>query len=442
MLSLSRLKETIGGVFPEGLRGKTLLVGLSGGADSVVLLHLLAQLSESMGFALKALHIHHGLSPNADEWAAFCGRYCAGLNVAFEAVRVKVDKNGMGIEAAARQQRYAVFEVSGADVLALAHHRNDQIETFMLAAVRGGGLRALAAMPALRCLGKTAVWRPLLPFARGDILNYAHEHGLPFVEDESNADESFLRNWMRRRALPEWSERIDGFERHILNNIRNLQEDLALLDEIVEADFRSVFEAGFFDVRRWRCLSERRKTHVLRRFLRQYGVPLPSQDMLTEMARTLSAAATGNWCLGGCGVYYYADRLFVLVLDKIDSLDFGADRAVRGRLKDILTENGFILLPHPAGLPREYLEREGVLRAVDAGDVFRVGGMGKSGKKLLQDKKALPVLRRIWPVLADADNRALALANVCVDGNVSVSDGILPVHPDLVLCRGQTDMSV
>lgn len=115
---------------------KKTAVALSGGLDSVVLLHLLVRAGKRAGFVPEALHIHHGLSPRADDWADFCQNYCDMLGVGLETVKVCVEKNGLGIEAAARQKRYAAFAEKGFDILALAHHRDDQIETFMLAVAR------------------------------------------------------------------------------------------------------------------------------------------------------------------------------------------------------------------------------------------------------------------------------------------------------------------
>ena len=145
-------------------------VGLSGGLDSVVLLHMLACLREEIGLDVHALHVHHGLSRNADEWLLFCTRLCQEWNVPFRSVKVEVKKDGLGIEAAARKARYQAFSDDPSGIIALAHHQDDQIETFMLAAVRGGGIKALAAMPQWRKLDEgTQIWRPLLTFSRKEL---------------------------------------------------------------------------------------------------------------------------------------------------------------------------------------------------------------------------------------------------------------------------------
>ncbi|HGM1968453.1 TPA: tRNA lysidine(34) synthetase TilS, partial [Neisseria gonorrhoeae] len=310
MLTLDAFEQCLKDCFPQGLNGKKTAVALSGGLDSVVLLHLLVCAGKRAGFVPEALHIHHGLSPRADDWADFCRNYCDMLGVGLETVKVCVEKNGLGIEAAARQKRYAEFAEKGFDVLALAHHRDDQIETFMLAVARGGGLRALAAMPAVRPLGENGIiWRPLLPFSRQDIWDYARKHGLPNIEDESNTDTAYLRNRFRHRILPELSAQIPHFGRHVLNNVRALQEDLALLEEVVVQDCRWVCGAGYFDTARWLTFSPRRKTHILRNFLKENGIPVPNQNALADIARVLTEAKTGRWNLQGFELHHYAGRL-------------------------------------------------------------------------------------------------------------------------------------
>ncbi|ENY1502964.1 tRNA lysidine(34) synthetase TilS [Neisseria gonorrhoeae] len=431
MLTLDAFEQCLKDCFPQGLNGKKTAVALSGGLDSVVLLHLLVCAGKRAGFVPEALHIHHGLSPRADDWADFCRNYCDMLGVGLETVKVCVEKNGLGIEAAARQKRYAEFAEKGFDVLALAHHRDDQIETFMLAVARGGGLRALAAMPAVRPLGENGIiWRPLLPFSRQDIWDYARKHGLPNIEDESNTDTAYLRNRFRHRILPELSAQIPHFGRHVLNNVRALQEDLALLEEVVVQDCRWVCGAGYFDTARWLTFSPRRKTHILRNFLKENGIPVPNQNALADIARVLTEAKTGRWNLQGFELHHYAGRLFVFASEQLAKPAFLKDGTISGNLKKILIEHRFVLKRHPFGLPEAMLEQDGILRTVAASDTLAVGGIHKNVKKILQGKRVLPFLRPIWPLVADSGNRPLALANCCADFQISVSDGILPVHPD------------
>src|ERR1043166_213426 len=176
---------------------KRIAVGLSGGMDSVVLLHLLKHHP-----GISAIHVHHGLSPNADAWAAFCRRLCRQWGVRLKVSKVKVRPSGKGLEAAAREARYAAFGKLNVDLIALAHHLDDQAETVLMNLLRGAGLRGASGMPARSRLGDRMLLRALFGVPREAIVAYAREHGLDWVEDESNADESLTRNFVRRRVGP------------------------------------------------------------------------------------------------------------------------------------------------------------------------------------------------------------------------------------------------
>ena len=215
-------------------------LALSGGVDSIVLLHLLASLRHSHPFTLSAVHVHHGLNPDADQWLDFCRDACVRLNVSFAAERVRVEPKGQGVEAAARAARYAVFAAQPCDAIALAHHQDDQIETFFLAALRGGGIRALAAMPPSRVWQGKTLLRPLLAYSRAEIEAYAAAHGLNYVHDSSNQDPSLLRNWLRHQMLPQLVFRLPDAAAHIQSTIATLQDEHALLNEIIAEDWQRI----------------------------------------------------------------------------------------------------------------------------------------------------------------------------------------------------------
>src|SRR5688572_7131305 len=178
----------------DSLRGKRVAVALSGGMDSVVLLHLLRKHP-----GIRAIHVHHGLSPNADAWAAFCRRLCRQWHMPLRVVRVRVRKTGQGLEAAAREARYRAFGRLDAEVIALAHHLDDQAETVLMNLLRGSGVRGASGMrSSVRFEGKELA-RPLLELPRSALERYARRHELQWVDDESNADEALTRNFVRRR---------------------------------------------------------------------------------------------------------------------------------------------------------------------------------------------------------------------------------------------------
>jgi tRNA(Ile)-lysidine synthase len=203
------------------LRGKRVAAGLSGGIDSIVLLHILHGLAPQFGYRLSAIHVNHGLSPNAGEWQRFCSAFCLELGIPFKAVRVKVQKQGRGLEAAARESRRAAFMKLGADAIALAHHLDDQAETVLFNLLRGTGLAGASGMSVQGRFGRKRLLRPLLEVPRSAIRAYAAEHRLEWIEDESNADEALTRNFIRRRVgpllesrFPRWRESLGRAARH------------------------------------------------------------------------------------------------------------------------------------------------------------------------------------------------------------------------------------
>jgi len=181
------------------------LVGFSGGLDSTVLLHLLAHAPAARALGLRAVHVHHGLQPAADAWAAHCQRVCDQWQVPLQVVRVQVDvAAGEGLEAAARRARHAAFAglLQAGERLALAHHRDDQAETFLLRALRGSGVEGLAAMREYREFGAGQLWRPLLRVPRAALEAHARRHGLPWIDDPSNGEDAFDRNFLRNTVMP------------------------------------------------------------------------------------------------------------------------------------------------------------------------------------------------------------------------------------------------
>src|SRR3990167_4452206 len=188
----------------------SILIGLSGGADSVVLLHLLQQLAPRFSWRLSALHVHHGISPNADAWADFCAGLCAQHAIPLHIEHIDIAPlREHGIEAAARKLRHAAFARQACDFVALAHHADDQAETLLLQLLRGAGVKGASAMPLLAGReGSPSLLRPLLRCSRREILDYAAAYDLRWIEDESNADDSYPRNFLRRRVLPLLEEKF------------------------------------------------------------------------------------------------------------------------------------------------------------------------------------------------------------------------------------------
>jgi len=280
----------------------SILVGLSGGVDSVVLLHLLHQLAPRFSWQISALHVHHGISPNADSWAAFCTEVCASYAIPLRVERVDIAPlREHGIEAAARKLRHAAFARQPADFVALAHHADDQAETLLLQLLRGAGVKGAAVMPLLaERENPPKLLRPLLHCSRREILDYAAAHGLRWIEDESNADDSYPRNFLRHRALPLLEERFPACRDTLARSAQHFAEASELLDDLARLDATDSFPSpaggvggrgeGALEITRLQSLSLPRAKNLLRWFLHQCGAPMPQTVQLDDMLRQLCEA--------------------------------------------------------------------------------------------------------------------------------------------------------
>jgi len=267
------------------LRGKRLVVGLSGGRDSVALLDVLRRLESKHGYALRAIHVHHGLRPNANRWAQFCAKLCRRWKVPLATRRVKVDTaGGIGIEGAARMARLAVFRGARADAFALAHHLDDQAETVLLALLRGAGVRGASAMAAKSRLGQKPLLRPFLDLPRAALTAYAAARQLEWVEDETNRDESLARGYLRQRVLPEIEARYPRWREALARAARHFAEADALLRSRIGGEPRLTTRA--LEV----CGATARLR--LREFLAAHGLRAPSARRLEEMLRQVCGAAS------------------------------------------------------------------------------------------------------------------------------------------------------
>lgn len=277
---------------------KRVLLGLSGGLDSCVLLHLLAALRARHGFDLSAVHVNHGISPHADEWQRFCASCCTAVDVPYSAVRVNVPRNsGLGIEAAAREARYRALLDRDTDFVALAHHRDDQAETLLLQLLRGAGIKGLAAMPAVGDApdavgGNSGVkmLRPLLDVPRTVLAEYAEAHGLRWIEDESNLDLAYDRNFLRHRVMPVLEERFPASRTTLSRSSAHFAEAADLLDEIGAEDAARLVHERRLDVAGMRALSLPRAKNLLRFWLSGHLSMAPNARRLEEVYRQLCEA--------------------------------------------------------------------------------------------------------------------------------------------------------
>ncbi|MHA2938655.1 tRNA lysidine(34) synthetase TilS [Vibrio sp. RC27] len=263
---------------------RQIVLALSGGIDSRVLLDVLIQLRHQTPFLLKAVHVHHGLSQNADDWAEQCKGWCEKHDVDFALERVTLDcDSGNSIESMARTARYEALEkhLQPQGILLTAQHNDDQVETFLLALKRGSGPKGLSAMALARPFQQGFLVRPLLKSRRFLIEQYAEEHGLTWVEDESNQDTRFDRNFIRHQVAPVLSQRWPHFPSAIQRSAELCAQQERLLDELLEERLNTSLAPDMsLSITSLNFMSEDVRYRVLRMWLSKFDVLMPSQVRL------------------------------------------------------------------------------------------------------------------------------------------------------------------
>ncbi|MDP2787590.1 MAG: tRNA lysidine(34) synthetase TilS [Pseudomonadota bacterium] len=407
--------------------GNRLTVGYSGGLDSSVLLHLLAGLRKSADFSLAAVHIHHGLSPQADVWAQHCAQVCGELDVPLEIHRVEVRPAGEGIEAAARAARYRVFARLDTDFLVLAHHRDDQAETVLLQLLRGASLKGLAAMPEVRPLAGVALLRPLLEATRAEILAWASERGMGcgagWIEDESNADVRLARNALRQEVLPRLSDRFPDASKALAQAAGQFAEAALLLDALADLDGRAAISGDGLALPVLNALPEPRARNLLRRFLEQSGVEI-HQESLREALRQLLTARQDAQVRVDFGAFSLRRHRQWAVLDRVQvaSDSSGAEiRLWRGEDCLDLGAAGCVSFQSVTGAGVSLTPGEVTIRPRSGGERLRPGpGRPRRTLKNLLREAGIPAWQRgslpllyvgealVWAAIVGADSDFLA----------------------------------
>jgi len=291
------LTAAVAGALAASLqRPGRLAIALSGGRDSVALLAAVAALPEARARDPLAIHVHHGLSREADLWQASCAALCASLGLPLEVRRVAIDPaDSEGIEAAARRVRYAALGAAatdaGAVAVLLAHHLDDQAETLLLQLARGAGPHGLAGMPKARIDARGLVWlRPFLGLPRSAIDAWVRERGLAFVDDDSNALPRHRRNALRVSVVPAFARIFPGHP-HTLARAATLQAEAAkLIDELAAQDLTPLDDGGRVDVAGLAQLPRHRARNALRFYLRRDGLRPPSSSRLDAIVAQLVGA--------------------------------------------------------------------------------------------------------------------------------------------------------
>jgi tRNA(Ile)-lysidine synthase len=286
-------------------RGEGAIVALSGGRDSMALLDAAARIARERGSAVRrlvAVHVHHGLSPNADAWLAHCEAECAARGVPLLARRVEVRRRGRGLEAAAREARYAALadgaREAGARLVLTAHHREDRLETFLIQWMRGAGVDGLAAFPPERAFDdELRLVRPFVDLSREAIDEYIRAHDIRFVDDESNDERTLLRNALRADVLQRLDALRPGFRAAAARSVDLVAEAAAALRSVASFDLAAAADGapdGMIWLDRIAGLPPARQTAAVRAWLEKAGVEAPSRARLLELLEQARTARSDS----------------------------------------------------------------------------------------------------------------------------------------------------
>ena len=427
-------------LFPQA----RLVLGLSGGIDSVALLEALRRLAGPLAFRLACVHVDHGISPNARRWAAFCTRKCKRLGIALEVHRVDVAPyRTEGLEAAARHARYAVYARQEADFIVLAQHLDDQAETLLLQLLRGAGVKGGAAMPLLRqqvesrpsaesrllsksrplvelrplAMGKTgkaahapAILRPMLALSRREIEAYAKAGRLKWVEDESNTDIGFDRNFLRHEVLPAIARGFPAYRSTLARSARHLAEASLVLDAVAETDAKLAAAGHRLALSELKRMGTPRAKNLVRWLLLQQGVGAPETERLEEGLRQLFQArndAAVHVVLGAFELRRYDGFAYLLRSLPAAPANFRGDWD--GQRAWVLPELGGTLSfarRTDTGLDCAKVGARGLsVRLRQGGEKLRLqaGGSTRSLKNLLQEARMPPWERERLPLIYCGD---------------------------------------
>jgi len=432
-----------------------LCVAFSGGLDSTVLVHALARaIADRPHYRMRAAHVDHQLHPDSERWSEQCGRVAQSLRIEFVPLVVTLAASPeAGVEAAAREARYGALReiLKPNEVLLTAHHADDQLETMLMALMRGAGLRGLSGVPSVQIFGGGWLARPLLEFGRAELEQWARAEQLQWLEDPSNENTSFDRNFLRSRVLPALRERWPAAAHSATRSTAHLREASRLLDVLAATDLETVASGPCLAMARLANLAPARRRNVLRHWIRQQGMRVPSTRKLATIERDLLIAREDRLpCVEWDGVEVRRHR--------------GLLYCMRQRMPfepaDTLTWNVSQVLELPAQLGRLRVQRDplgglSAARLPAALQVhFRHGGEAlqpagdahhRKLKKLLQDSRVLPWWRDRMPLIYAAE-RLVAVGDLWIADEFAARGGedalriVWEERPQLLAaeCRGIT----
>jgi len=411
-----------------------LVVGFSGGLDSTTLLHALAG-DTGNGTPVLAVYVDHGLHDDSVNWGKQCKSVAQQMGVEFQSLVVRVDKDsGQGIEGAARAARYDALRdvVRNGDWLLSAHHKDDQAETLLLNLLRGSGPAGLAGIGEVQPFSDGWLVRPLLSYSRSELRNYATEHELSWIDDPSNEDRQFDRNYLRHEVLPKLEQRWPEASSRLRQSALLASEAAGLLDQLADADLQTLAERpDRLSLDGLRALPSARQRNLLRYVVRELGLPAPPSGQLTSIVTDLipardDAQPVVQWT--GTEVRRYRDRVYLL--PAMAGSEDSSPRWITGNALELGHGMGELRLETGAGtgLGENVVAAGLEVRFRQGGEEIKVLKQShtKKLKKLLQEEGVVPWMRERLPLLY-SNGELVAVADLWI-ASAAASEPGTAVH--------------
>jgi len=410
---------------------KRLWIAYSGGVDSHALLHRCLSLKDELPSLAGVIHIHHGLSSNADQWQQHCEAICEQSGITCHVLQVEVAE-GEGLEDSARRARYAAIEacLKPGDAVLLAQHQDDQAETFLLQALRGGGPRGLSGMPVVAQLGSGYLVRPMLDISRQQIMEYAKKHGLQWIEDDSNQDVRFDRNFVRQKIMPMIQQRWPAASRTLARTARHTAGLVKLADDLLldELEGYTGRHHHTLSVDALKAVTPVKASLLIRAMCFKLALPVPATAHLRELLdKQLHAHSDRqihiNW--PGAEIRRYQDDLYFLVSSPliVDS-QWQYEWDGHGEL-EIPELYGSIRLEanHGGGISEQVIRQGLVIRPRSGGERCKPAGDAHTRdlKTIYQDHHVPPWEREKLPLIY-SNNDLIAIADIVICDQAAVSD--------------------
>lgn len=428
-------------------------IAYSGGVDSHVLLHLCAAVAE-LKPRLIAVYVHHGLQPEAEAWGAHCEQTVARLGVDFRLLRVDAAAQpGESPEAAARNARYAALQslLAAGDVMLVAQHRDDQLETVLLQLFRGSGLRGLSGMPERSAFGPGWLLRPLLDTPKQAIDDYARRHALAWIEDPSNQSAAYDRNFLRNAIIPSLKQRWPALDRTVARAARHCAAGERLIIELADGLMAAAFDASdhTLDIVRLAAYSSLHQEVLLRRWFLQLGLAMPSHNVIERIrSEVLAARADSDPVVATpvCRIRRYRNKLYCLPPTAPDypaRLDWPRGQSAL----PINERQTLICSPSSAGIARQRW------RQADITVKFRSGGekirlpnrVGHHALKKLFQEAGIPPWQRATMPLIYLDGRLAAIGGWWISADFYHEEAdacVVPVVENIAVAGWQGNPAV